>query len=207
MPEQPLELFPAPKVCLASASAVRARLLKAAGVVFDIEPADIDEDDVKARYIRRPAQRSLAAELAELKALEVSRRHAHKFVLGADQTLDCDGEQFDKPSDMAAARNTLLRLRGRRHTLTAAVCIARDGEPVWGHEGVVGLEMRPFTDQFLEHYLAQASDSILTSVGAYRLEGLGGQLFSAIDGDYFTVLGLPLLPVLEFFRCQGVLSQ
>lgn len=207
MPDQPLELSRLPKVCLASASPVRAQLLKAAGVVFDVEPADINEDDVKARYIGRTAPRSLAAELAELKALEVSRRQTHKFVLGADQTLDCDGDQFDKPSDMAAARKTLLRLRGRRHTLTAAVCIARDGEPVWEHEEVAGLEMRPFSDQFLEHYLEQASDSILTSVGAYRLEELGGQLFSAIDGDYFTVLGLPLLPVLEFFRRQGVLSQ
>lgn len=207
MPDKSLELSLAPKVCLASASLVRARLLKAAGVVFDIEPADIDEDGVKVRYTRSTAQRSLAAELAKLKALKVSRLQPHKFVLGADQTLDCDGEQFDKPSDMAAARKTLLRLRGRRHTLTAAVCVARDGEPVWEHEAEAVLEMRPFTDQFLEDYLEAASTTVLTSVGAYRLEGLGGQLFSAIKGDYFTVLGLPLLPILEFFRHQGVLAK
>lgn len=194
-------------VYLASASPVRADLLKGAGVNFTVEPADIDESSVKAQHGAGGQQPSLAAVLAEMKALKVSKKYSDSFVVGADQTLKCNGEWFDKPPDMAAARATLSRLRGQRHTLTAAVCVAREGRAVWRYEDEANLEMRPFSDRFLDDYLATAEESVLASVGAYRLEGLGAQLFSAINGDYFTVLGLPLLPILEYFRHEGVLAS
>lgn len=192
-------------LCLASASPVRAQILKSAGVDFEIDPADIDEGATKATYREAPGRPSLAAILAEKKALRVARRRPRNLVLGADQTLSCDGVAFDKPVDLAAARETLRQLRGRRHTLTAAVCFARGETALWQHQSEATLEMRAFSDSYLDQYLAAAGTSILTSVGAYRLESHGAQLFSAVEGDYFTVLGLPLIPVLTFLRREGVL--
>ncbi len=194
-------------VCLASASPVRAQLLRSAGLVFDVEPANIDEARVKAEAGKNCEGAKIAPLLAAMKAVEISRRRPSEWVIGADQILYCDGHLFDKPDDMKAARETLRALRGRPHTLTAAVCVARSGDPVWRHQSEAVLHVRPFSDRFLESYLDQAGRSILSSVGAYRLEGVGAQLFSAIDGDYFTVLGLPLIPVLDFFRQEAVLAS
>lgn len=192
---------------LASESAARAALLRAAGVRVTVDPARLDEAAVKAAMTAEAAPaRDLADTLAELKASRVSQRHPGVLTLGADQVLVCDGVLFDKPRDRAEARSHLLRLRGRTHHLLSAAVIARDGAPLWRHIGQARLTMRPFGDAFLVSYLAAEGAEVLGSVGAYRLEGRGSQLFSAVEGDYFTVLGLPLLAVLDFLRVQGVLE-
>ncbi len=194
------------QLCLASASIVRARLLRAAGGDFVTDPADIDEACVKNTYKPYPDKPPLAAALAEQKALHVTARWPHSLVLGADQTLVCDGQAFDKPDNLEAAREMLSYLRGRRHTSTAAVCVVRDQETLWQYHAEATLEMRAFSDRFLDEYLAQAGERELSGVGAYRLEDKGVQLFSAVEGDYFTILGLPLIPVLNFMRCEGVMA-
>ena len=195
-------------VVLASASRARAGMLRAAGVEIEIDPARIDEDAVKQsmRAESAPA-RDIADKLAELKSLRGSSRHPGKFVLGADQVLAVGAQSFDKPGSVAAARAQLEQLRGQTHHLHSAAVIARDGMPVWRHIGTTRLTMRPFTDEFLETYLVQTGDLILETVGCYHLEGRGAQLFSRIEGDYFTVLGLPLIEVLGFLRAHGILPE
>ncbi len=193
------------KVVLASRSPTRAALLRNAGVVFEVDAAGVDETEVKAALKAENApSREIALTLAELKARGVSRRRPGALVIGADQLLDCEGRLFDKPGDMAAARRDLLLLRGRTHSQISAVCVVLDEATIWRHADVARLVVRPFSDAFLESYLAAAGDEIRGCVGAYRLEGLGAQLFSRIEGDYFTVLGLPLLPLLAFLREHGV---
>ncbi|MFZ5791410.1 MAG: Maf family protein [Pseudomonadota bacterium] len=190
---------------LASASVTRARLLENAGLAFAAEPAPVDEEEAKRALEAEGADAAAIAEaLAELKARAVSRRHPGAFVIGADQVLDCDGRRFDKPADLAAARAQLLALRGRTHELVSAAVVVRDGKRLWHHVGRARLTMRPFSDAFLDRYLAQAGPAILGSVGAYQLEGLGAQLFARIEGDHFTILGLPLLPLLDFLRTHGL---
>jgi septum formation protein len=130
-----------------------------------------------------------------------------EFVLGGDQMLDIDGQVLDKPKDMDEARAHLKLLRGREHKLVTAAVIARAGAPVWRHVEVPRLRMRAFSDAFLEHYLAEAGEGILSSVGAYQLEGLGAQLFERVEGDYFSVLGLPLLPLMAFLREHGLTGR
>jgi len=148
--------------------------------------------------------RAIAASLAETKALKVSRTRPG-LVIGADQTLEFEGGLYDKAPDLAAARERLMALRGKPHQLHAAVVVAEDGEIVWRDLAVATLTMRSFSPAFLEHYLATEGEAALGSVGCYRLEGPGAQLFSAIEGDYFAILGLPLLGLLEFLRGRGVL--
>jgi septum formation protein len=181
-------------------------MLDAAGIAIEVQPARVDESEMKHALRQQGADAADAAvALAELKALQVSRAHPGRLVLGADQMLDCDGAWFDKPGDRAAAREQLLRLRDRSHRLTSAAVLARDGARLWHHVAQAELGMRGFTDAFLEDYLDRAGDTVLGSVGAYQLEGRGAQLFRRIDGDFFVILGLPLLPVLDILREQGVI--
>jgi septum formation protein len=191
---------------LASASVARADLLRAAGIEFIVDPAEIDEGWTK-RESRRAGGSAIgcAVALAAAKAFVVSRRHPNALVIGADQLLTIDKEWFDKPTDLAAARARLLELRARSHALETAVCVVCDGRMLWHATSSPELTMRPFSDAFLDQYLASEGESLLLSVGAYRLEGMGAQLFERINGDYFAVLGLPLLELLEFLRERGVM--
>ena len=193
---------------LASASPSRLALLKGAGLDPVVDPAALDEGEVKASMHASGATAADVAEaLAELKATRVSGRHPNAMVVGADQILECAGVWFDKPSDLEHARAHLLTLRGKAHHLHTCVCVVRDGNRIWHHRARADLTMRPFSNEFLDEYMARAGEDVLRSVGAYQLEGPGAQLFSAVDGDYFTVLGLPLLPLLDFLRDSGQLTR
>lgn len=198
---------PGPLVVLASRSPTRATLLRAAGVAFDQAEAAVDEAGVRESLAAEGvAAEDAATILAELKAGQVAARvGGGVVVLGADQLLELDGAWLEKPADRAAARAQLLALRGKRHRLVSAAVAFRDGIRVWHHVGAAEVWVRPFGDDFLEAYLDAAGDDVLGSVGGYQLEGLGAQLMSRVEGDFFTVLGLPLLPVLQFLRDQGVL--
>ena len=193
---------------LASRSPSRADLLKAAGLSFDVVPADVDEAavrDVLQRGGARPEPADVAEILARAKAEMVSAEYPRSIVIGADQILTLDGEIFEKPADMAAAQKTVLKLKGRTHHLHACVCVARNGQGVWRHGETAHLTMRDFSPEFLGGYFATAGENVLESVGAYKLECHGVQLFSEIKGDYFTILGIPLVPLLEFLRHESVL--
>lgn len=192
---------------LASASRARALLLRQAGLEVIADPAAIDEARIKASCqaeARGPA--ACAVMLAEAKATRVAERHAGTLVIGADQLLVCGAEWFDKPSDRAAARRQLQRLAGQRHELVTAATVCRDRAVLWRHVERPALTMRRFDERFLDAYLAAAGDSVLGAVGAYELEGLGVQLFERIEGDYFSILGLPLLPLLGFLRQAGAVA-
>jgi septum formation protein len=203
----PSDFAPPGRIILASASAARASLLRAAGVDVAIEPAAIDEAAIK-QEARRNGESALGAAivLATGKACAVSRRHPASLVIGADQLLASGAEWFDKPRDLAEARAQLLRLRGRTHILATAICAAQAGVPVWRATSVPELTMRRFSEEFLDAYLVAEGEALLGSVGAYRLEGSGVQLFSRIDGDYFAILGLPLVELLGFLRDRRLLT-
>lgn len=193
---------------LASGSKARLEMLCAAGVEMQAHPARIDEQAVKAAMLHDQAPpRDIADALAELKARRVSSRFPGELVLGADQVLVCDGVLYDKATSMEEAHQALLSLCGKVHQLISAAVIVKDEDPVWRHIGTARLNMRPFTETFLESYLAAFGEDALSSVGAYHLERLGAQLFSRIEGDYFTILGLPLLEVLGFLRARGELIE
>ncbi len=196
----------AERVILASASVARAALLRASGVAVAVEPAAIDEARLK-REARHAGVSAIdcAATLAAAKACVVSDRVPEALVIGADQILAAGSVWFDKPGDLAEARAQLWALRGRTHRLATAVCVARDGMALWHAASAPELTMRRFSEAFLEAYLAAEGDALFGSVGAYRLEGRGVQLFSRIAGDHFAVLGLPLLELLGFLRECGVL--
>jgi septum formation protein len=201
----PLWLAAAPLV-LASRSAVRRMLLEAAGIAIEVCPADVDERGLEAGApLQAPV--AIAAMLAREKALVVDRTKPGRLILGADQTLSLDGERFTKPVDRAAARAQLRALSGRTHDLYSAVAFVQDAAVLFDYVGVARLTMRAFSDRFLDAYLDAVGDAATVSVGAYQIEGLGVQLFERIDGDYFTVLGLPLTKALEFLRRQGCLQQ
>lgn len=193
------------ELILASTSATRQRLLRDAGIRFTAEAAHVDETVVLESLAAEKARgRDAADVLAELKAVRVSGRHPGAMVIGADQVLSLESEMFQKPADMNAARVQLQRLRGRTHVLSSAVCVARDGSVVWRVVEEAKLTMRVFSDEFLDAYLVEAGADILSSVGAYHVEGLGIQLFSRIDGESFTIQGLPLLPLIDFLRTHGI---
>lgn len=194
-------------VILASGSTTRQRLLRAAGVTFSVEVAAVDEAGlIESLTAEKTPPRNVADFLAELKAAKVSARYPHAFVIGADQVLSVGAELFRKPGTMAGAREQLRRLRGKTHVLSSAVSVAREGSVVWRVVQEARLTMRDFSDDFLDAYLADTGEEILGSVGAYHVEGRGIQLFSRIDGDTFTILGLPLVPLLDFLRTHGMLK-
>lgn len=195
-----------PSLILASGSQVRARLLADAGVPFEVHVSAVDEADAKERFSDPSNGMALAQNLAWLKAQAVAKKYPDHLVLGADQVLTCDGRQFDKAETKSQAAENLKFLRGKTHTLHCAVSIVKNGELIWSYTDAAHLTMRTFTDAFLADYLDTAGDAILKSVGCYLLEHAGTQLFDKIDGNYFTILGLPLLPVLEFARLQGILK-
>lgn len=196
------------QIVLASASPVRRTLLSAAGLAVDIIPAHIDEDEIKRALKGEGIDAGEGAtRLAEMKAQRISAAQPGRLIIGADQILVCAGTWFDKPADLNEARTHLRALRGRPHELATSAVIVRDGRRIWHHAERPKLTMRPFTDSFIDDYLDRAGSDILSSVGAYHLEGIGVQLFSRIDGDYFSILGLPLLPLLAFLREHGVVGS
>jgi septum formation protein len=193
---------------LASQSAFRARLLADAGVEVATEPAHIDEAEVKAGG-RAEGMRveDVAILLAAMKAERVARRHPQALVIGADQMLVCGERWFDKPATLAEARDHLLALRGRAHHLVTAMVCQRDGQRLWQHVARPRLVMRDFSEAFLDDYLAREGEVLTTTVGAYRIEGLGMQLFDRIEGEHSEIIGLPLPPLLGFLRQHGVLPR
>jgi len=198
----------APDVVLASGSRFRATMLAMAGVPVTVDPPAVDEEAVKSAMRGQGAAAAETAEaLAALKAQQAGIRHPGALVIGADQMLECDAVWFDKPADLAQARQTLLALRGRTHDLVTAVCVVRDGLILWHHVARARLTMRAFGDTFIESYLDKVGSAACDSVGAYQLEGPGVQLFSRIEGDHFTIVGLPLLPLLDFLRGHGVIEE
>ena len=199
----------APPLVLASGSHTRATILAGVGLVFEVHVAGIDEAaviDAIGTEGERPSPADIAAILAEVKAVAGSTANTGAIVIGADQTMEFDGELFTKPADMAEARRTLLRLSGRTHLLNSSIAIARNGESIWRHTASVDLTMRTLSREFVGRYSAAAGEAILSSVGCYQLEALGSHLFEKIDGDHFTILGLPLLPLLGELRRLEVID-
>jgi septum formation protein len=199
----PLWLAADPLV-LASKSKARQLLLRAAGIPTEVQAADIDERELE-RQAASLGPGAIAGLLAHAKAATVGRRRPGRLVLGADPMLSLEARRFAKPADRAAARAQLQTLRGRTHELHSAVAFVYDSEVVYEHVSTARLTMRSFSDQFLDRYLDAVGEAATESVGAYQIEGLGSQLFERLDGDYFTVLGLPLMPVLDFLRQRGSL--
>jgi septum formation protein len=198
----------APQVILASASPFRRKMLEAAGLRFEVIPADVDEIALKrqlASAAPRPGPGAVAEALARTKAQAIGRKHPDALIIGADQVLALDNDLFDKPGDMAEARAQLERLRGRTHTLHSAVVLAQDGNVAWTCVEEATLTMRAFSAEFLDAYLARSGDAVCRTVGAYEIEGPGVQLFERIEGDHFTIIGLPLVPLLAELRLRGVL--
>lgn len=193
------------KLVLASASPFRKALLQNAGLSFVAEAAGIDERAVEDT-LGAMGPEDVATILAEAKAQDVSARHPGCVVIGSDQTLALEGEVFHKPKDMEDARRRLLKLSGRTHQLNSAVVLARDGETLWRHVSVARMTMRQLDPGFIGRHLASAGDRILSSVGAYQYEGEGIQLFERIEGDYFTIIGLPMLPLLAELRSLEVID-
>lgn len=194
---------------LASGSASRRAMLEAAGVAFAIDRPNVDEDAVKASLAATGTSgRDTADALAQLKAVKVSARHAQALVLGSDSVVELDdGRLLDKPADRADAAAHLGLMSGRRHRLHSAAVIVEGGTPVWREVDTATLVVRPLSDAFIESYLDAEWPAIAGCVGCYRIEGPGAQLFAKVEGSQFTILGLPLLPVLDYLRVRGVLAS
>ncbi len=195
------------KLVLASASPHRKSLLESAGLPVDAIPAEIDERAIEQALGDEAADgETLAAILAEAKAMDVSEREPEAIVIGCDQTLTLDDEIFHKPANMEEARRNLLRLSGKTHQLNSAVVLVLAGKTLWRHTGVARMTMRDFDAAYTGRYLARMSDAILGSVGAYQIEGEGINLFETVKGDFFTIVGLPLLPLLAELRTRGLID-
>jgi septum formation protein len=192
---------------LASSSPFRSKMLSDAGLAFNVEKAKTDERAVEesvAGSVLSPEE--IASILAEAKASDVSAGNPGRLVVGCDQTLSLDEQVLHKPSDMEEARRRLLRLAGRTHRLSSAIVAVRDGEAIWRHVSTAQLTMRKLDPGFVGRHLARVGEKALSSVGAYQIEGEGIQLFERIEGDYFTIVGLPLLPFLAFLRERGLID-
>jgi septum formation protein len=197
---------PTRRLILASASQSRCALLAAAGLAFEVRPAEVDEAAIKRAARAEGVSPEVAAmRLADRKAQAIGALVPEALVIGADQILVCEGAWFDKPADMAAARTQLCALRGRSHVLASAAACWQGGRSVWQGIATPRLLMRDFSDRFLDCYLAAEAGTVTGTVGAYRVEGRGAQLFDAIEGEHAAVLGLPLLALLSFFRAAGIL--
>ncbi|MBO9452423.1 Maf-like protein [Tropicibacter sp. R16_0] len=195
-------------IVLASGSTIRAQLLRNAGVPFEVNVPRVDEDTVKNALIAEEAPpRDIADALAELKARKISLKTPGAMVLGCDQVLDFQGQLLSKPASPEQAFDQLKAMRGQRHMLLSAAVIYENGEPIWRHVGQVRLRMRASSDTYLRSYVDRNWDSIRHAVGAYKLEEEGVRLFTTIDGDYFNVLGMPLLELLNFLTLRGVIEQ
>lgn len=192
---------------LASKSQARSQLLQNAGLNFTCQAATIDERAAERPLIEAGAPpEDIAAILAQAKALDVSQKYPDSLIIGADQTLGCGDQRFNKPKDDEQARSHLLALAGKSHNLYSAICCAKGGEIIWQSVSTATLTMRDLTAQEIGQYMAQVGDNVRSSVGCYQLEGIGIQLFEKIEGDYFTILGLPLLPLLAYLRSNHGLS-
>jgi len=195
-------------IVLASGSKTRCEMLARAGINCETDVPAVDEDEVKQALKAEGARPDdVAATLAELKAQRVSRRWPGVFAIGADQMLEVEGQWLDKPVDRAGAAASLRLLSGKTHRLISAVSVVCDNNQLWHKIDSAKLTVRPLSEAFIESYLDQMGDAALESVGAYQLEGLGAQLFTKIEGDYFTILGLPLLPLLGFLRTHSVVPE
>lgn len=195
------------KLILASKSPFRSALLKNAGVTFSTASADIDERAVEEPlYETGATPEDVAQVLAEAKALDVSEKNPGSVVIGCDQTLSLGSEIFHKPADVEAAGRQLLQLSGRMHQLNSGVVLVKNGETLWRHVSVARMTMRELDPTFIGRYLGEVGEAVLSSVGAYQIEGRGIQLFEAIDGDYFTIVGLPLLPLLAQLRKEKLID-
>jgi len=195
------------QIVLASSSKIRSVLLKKAGLNFTVHPADIDEDKIRDGYLALPGPHmdKLAQTLSDQKAKAVSLIYPGKYVIGADQLLVLDNQIFSKPGTFENTKTQLKQLCGKTHLLISAVSVVKDGKNLWSYAEQAQMQMREFSQGFLDQYIQNCAEPILSCVGGYQLEGAGAQLFHAVKGDYFTVLGLPLIPLLEFFRTRNIL--
>jgi septum formation protein len=192
---------------LASSSETRRKMLVGAGLTFKAVSAALDEEKLKKKLVAEgTAGSDLSLTLAKAKAAGVAQKHRGSLVIGADQTLECDGKRFDKPHSLGEARQQLERLDGKTHGLTSAACVFCEGRVIWTHIDRAHLTMRPLSAGFVESYLEALGEENLCAAGLYQLEGLGSQLFLSVEGDLFTILGLPLFPLLGFLRSQGIME-
>jgi septum formation protein len=193
-------------VTLASGSQIRRQILDGAGVIYDVEVSRLDEAAIKSAMLAENARpRDIADALAEAKAMKVSRDRPG-LIIGADQVMVMDGTLYDKPKDLVQARARLLSMRGKPHYLMGAVVVCENGQAVWRHISKTTLYVRDFSENFLDEYLAAEGESILSAVGGYKFEGRGAQLFTKVEGDFFSILGLSLLPLLDYLRLRGVMT-
>lgn len=195
-------------VILASSSETRRKILVDAGLVFTVVSAALDEEKLKRKLTAAGTTgNDLPLALAKAKAADVAQKHSGALVIGADQTLECDGKRLDKPRSRGEARQQLEHLAGKTNSLTSAACVLCEEQAIWAHSDCARLTMRPLSAGFIEFYLEALGDENLCATGLYQLEGLGSQLFLSSKGDFFTMLGLPLFPLLEFLRSQGNMER
>ena len=196
------------KLILASGSPFRKQLMEAAGLAFTAEPARIDEREIEAPLVAGGASpEEVAAALAKAKADDVAARNRQAFVIGSDQVMSMDGRLFHKCTSVEMAREQLWSMRGKTHRLSSAISIVHNGEEVWSYVSVADLTFRDFTEAFLDSYIANAGPKVLLTVGAYSYEGLGQQLFEKVEGDFFTIIGLPMLPLLAALRDLAIIPR